>query len=130
MHAEKKAQFFPILSSEIFTLCRKKIGQKYQSLQKGGTLTNWFGRLSLNNLSLHIRWVCICPPSPLPSKLNRKTNFSQVCCWWAKFWSKWMFRQENILSGSTLDLLLEHFSGFLSYIFLRWTLCIQKPLFH
>ena len=73
------------------------------------------------------------PPLTPPfktEKLNRKTNFSQVCCWWAKFWSKWMFRQENILSGSTLDLLLEHFSGFLSYIFLRWTLCIQKPLFH
>ena len=56
-----------------------------------------------------------------PYKMGRKSLPQQLII---------AYKRVCIWSGSALDLLLEHFSGFLSYIFLRWTLCIQKPLFH
>ena len=71
----KNTPFFPNFEFWNFHALPKKIGQNYQSLQKGGTLTNWVGRLFLNNLSLHIRWVCICPPLT-----QSRILVNQDCC--------------------------------------------------
>ena len=75
----KKIPFFPILSSGIFTLCRKKWSE-IREFTKGGNPYK-LGRTPLPcqiviayKVGLHLPPL----PPPLPSKLNRKTNFSQL----------------------------------------------------
>ena len=116
MHAEK-VPFFPILSSGIFA---EKKWSEIPEFKKGGNPYK-LGRTPLPcqiviayKVGLHLPPL---PPPFLQNWIEKRILVNQDCCWWAKFWSKWTFRQENILSGFALDHLLEHLSGFLCNIF-------------